>query len=62
MKTNAFLTGTLVAAVFVSGQARAGDGRINVVTEKGKTVAEFKVGDSHCVLKDDRLSCVPVRK
>jgi hypothetical protein len=61
MKTNAFLTGILVAAVLVAGVARAADSTIEVVTEQGTTVAEFKVGDSRCVLRDDRLSCVPVK-
>jgi len=62
MKKNAFLTGILLAAMLVSGAARAADSNITVVTEQGRTIAEFKVGDSRCVLKDDRLSCVPLRK
>jgi hypothetical protein len=61
MKTNAFLAGLLVGAIFVAGTARAADRTIEVVTEQGTTVAEFKVGDSRCVLRGDRLSCVPVK-
>jgi hypothetical protein len=30
--------------------------------EQGKQVAQFKVGDSRCVLKDDQIRCVPLGK
>ena len=62
MKTTSFLTGILFAAVLASGAAHGADDSIKVVAEQGRTVAEFKVGDSRCVLQDDRLSCVPVSK
>jgi hypothetical protein len=28
-----------------------------VVNELGKPVAQFKIGDSRCVLKDDQVRC-----
>jgi hypothetical protein len=30
--------------------------------EDGKTVAQFKVGDSRCVLENDLIRCTPVGK
>jgi hypothetical protein len=27
-----------------------------------KPVAQFKLGDSHCVLKDDQVRCTPASK
>jgi serine/threonine protein phosphatase PrpC len=62
MNTNVFLTGILVAAALVAGTARGADTSIEVVAEQGTTIAAFKVGDSRCVLKDDRLSCIPLTK
>jgi hypothetical protein len=52
----------LIAALFLSGAARASDRTITMVAEQGRTVAEFKVGDSQCVLENDRLSCTPIGK
>jgi hypothetical protein len=62
MRTRRLLSSLLLVALFASGAVDAADRTINVVAEQGETVAEFKVGDSRCVLKDDRLSCVPLRK
>jgi serine/threonine protein phosphatase PrpC len=62
MSTINVLRSLLIAALFVSGAAAAADNTITVVAEEGSTVAEFKVGDSRCVLKEDRLQCVPVSK
>ncbi len=49
----------LLAAVLMTGAAHA-DNAIRVVNEYGTPVAQFKVGDSHCVLKDDQIRCTPV--
>lgn len=57
MMRRKILTAVLAGAMLTAGAAR-GDGAIVVVAEQGKTVAQFKVGDSRCVLKDDRLVCV----
>ena len=51
----------LIAALLMSALARA-DNAIQVVNEYGRPVAQFKVGDSHCVLKDDEIRCTPVNK
>ena len=61
--TNAnILRSLLIAALLVSASARAADKTIQVDREQGQPVAQFKVGDSHCVLKDDAIRCTPVRK
>jgi hypothetical protein len=52
----------LIAALLASGLARAEGGAIQVVNELGKPVAQFQVGDSHCVLKDDQVRCTPVKR
>jgi hypothetical protein len=62
MSTINVVRSLLIAALFLSGAAGAADNPIKVVAEDGSTVAEFKVGDSRCVLKNDRLQCVPVGK
>jgi len=51
----------LIAALLMSALARA-DNAIQVVNEYGRPVAQFKVGDSHCVLKDDQIRCTPVKR
>ena len=35
---------------------------IQMAMEDGKTVAQFKVGDSRCVLQNDQIRCTPVGK
>ena len=62
MMTNQVLKSVLMAALLAAGVARAGDNTIRVSNEGGKPVAQFKVGDSHCVLRDDRVRCTPVSK
>ena len=51
----------LIAVLLAAGAAHA-DGAIQVVNELGKPVAQFIVGDSHCVLKDDQIRCTPVNR
>jgi hypothetical protein len=62
MRTSRVLSSLLIAVVFLAGAARAADRTITVVAEDGRTVAEFKVGDSRCVLENDRLRCTPLGK
>jgi hypothetical protein len=62
MRTSRVLFNLLMTALLLSGAARAADRTITVVAEQGRTVAEFKVGDSQCVLDNDRLSCTPIGK
>ena len=51
----------LIAALLMSATAYA-DNAIQVVTEYGRPVAQFRIGDSHCVLKDDQIRCTPVNR
>ncbi len=55
------LTSLLMAALFASSAAFAADNAIQVSMVDGKQQARFSVGDSRCVLKDDRIQCVPTR-
>ncbi len=52
----------LIAASLSATAAQAADGAIQVAMEGGKQVAQFKLGDSRCVLKDDQIRCVPLGK
>jgi hypothetical protein len=62
MTTNQIRKGLLITVLLASGAALAGDNAIRVSDEQGKPVAQFKVGDSHCVLKDDQVRCAPISK
>ena len=55
------LTSLLMAALFASSVAFGADNAIQVSMVDGKQQARFSVGDSRCVLKDDRIQCVPTR-
>jgi hypothetical protein len=59
--TAMILKSLLIAALLMSATAYA-DNAIQVVNEYGRPVAQFKVGDSHCVLKDDQIRCTPVNR
>ena len=53
------LYSALLAAALVAGlPARASD-LVTVVADHGRPVARFSIGDSNCVLKDDRIQCTP---
>ena len=62
MTTSRNLGNLLIAACLACGPAHAADNTIQVATEQGKPVAQFKVGDSRCVLIDDQVRCTPVSK
>jgi hypothetical protein len=52
-----------IAAVLAgSATAYADETPIQMAMEDGKTVAQFKVGDSRCVLQNDLIRCTPVGK
>jgi serine/threonine protein phosphatase PrpC len=51
----------LAAALFAAGANAAGN-TITVAAQDGKTVAQFTLGDSSCVLKDDQIQCTPTAK
>ena len=60
--TTKLLTSLLLAALLASASAGAADNTILVVAEDGKPVAQFKIGDSRCLLKDDQIRCTPAGK
>ena len=62
MTTHQMLKTLLIVALLASGAGQAGDNAIRVSDEQGRPVAQFKVGDSHCVLKDDQVRCAPISK
>jgi hypothetical protein len=63
MTTTKTLKSLLMAALLSSGLAHAADQTTIVIAlEEGKQVAQFKVGDSSCVLKDDQIRCAPATK
>ena len=61
--TTKTLTQLIIAAVLAgSAAAYADETPIQVAMEDGKAVAQFKVGDSRCMLIDDQVRCTPVNK
>jgi hypothetical protein len=62
MTTTKILKSLLIAALLASATAYADQSPIQVAMEDGKTIAQFKVGDSRCVLIDDQIRCTPVSK
>jgi len=54
--TTKIIKSLLIAALLSVSAARA-EGTVEVVNELGKPVAQFKIGDSRCVLKDDQVRC-----
>jgi hypothetical protein len=63
MTTTSRILGSILVTVWLlCGPAHAIDNTIQVVTEQGKPVAQFKLGDSRCVLKDDLVQCTPASK
>jgi hypothetical protein len=59
MNATNILRSLLIAALVTCACARAADQTIVIALEEGKQVASFKVGNSSCVLKDDRIRCAP---
>jgi hypothetical protein len=57
MTTTKILKSLLMAALPVSASAHAADDAIPVAMEDGKTVAQFKIGDSRCVLVNGQIRC-----
>jgi hypothetical protein len=57
MTTTQMLKSLLIAALMAAGFAQATDNTIQVAMEDGKTVAQFKIGDSNCELIDGQIRC-----
>jgi hypothetical protein len=62
MTTTRLVKSLLIAALLASTTARATEQPIVIAMEHGKPVATFTLGDSSCVLKDDRIRCTPANK
>ena len=61
--TTKTLAKLMIAALLAgSAAAYADETPIQIAMEDGKTTAQFKMGDSHCVLKNDQIRCTPVSK
>jgi len=56
------LKSLILAAALLAGGAHAASNTITIAAQDGKTVAQFTVGDSRCVLKDDQILCTPMTK
>lgn len=57
MTTTKILKSLLIAALLAAASAQATDNAIQVAIEDGKTVAQFKIGDSNCELIDGQIRC-----
>jgi hypothetical protein len=58
MTTTRALRRLLIAGLLLaSASAAAADPTITVAAQDGKTIAQFTIGDSNCVLKDDQIQC-----
>jgi len=57
MTTTKILKSLLIAALITAASAQAADDTIRVAMEDGKTVAQFKIGDSNCELIDGQIRC-----
>ena len=52
----------MIAVLLSSAVAHAADQSIVIALEEGKQVAQFKVGDFNCVLKEAQIRCTPAGK
>ena len=57
MTTTKILKSLLIATLLASAAAHAADNSIRVAMEDGKTIAQFKIGDTDCVLVDGQIRC-----
>ena len=53
-----------IAALLAGSCAAYGaqETRIQVAMQDGRTTAQFKIGDSNCLLVDDEIRCTPLGK
>ena len=59
MTTPKNLKRLLIAVLLAAGAANAADqSPIQVAMEDGKTIAQFKIGDSNCRLTDGQIRCI----
>jgi len=62
MTITRILKSLLLTTALLAGGANAAANTITVAARDGKTVAQFTLGDSSCVLKDDQIQCTPTAK
>jgi hypothetical protein len=62
MTTRNLIKMLIAALLATAAVAHADEAPIQIAMEDGKAVAQFKVGDSRCVLKNDQIRCTPVSK
>ncbi|HTS52175.1 MAG TPA: hypothetical protein VMH26_02785 [Burkholderiales bacterium] len=62
MRIDQVLKSLFIVALFASGATWGGDSAVRVSNEQGKPVAQFNIGDSRCVLKDDLVRCTRISK
>jgi hypothetical protein len=55
--TTITLKSLLIAALLSAASGHAADDVIQMAFEDGKAIAQFKVGDSSCVLVDGQIRC-----
>src|SRR5262249_51793430 len=61
--TSATLIHTLLlSAALLTASAHAAPSTIAIAVEDGTPVAQFTVGDSDCILKDDQIQCTPTSR
>jgi hypothetical protein len=61
MTTANLLKSLLISALLASVTAHAAEQQpIVIAMEEGKQIASFNVGDSRCVLRNDKIRCAPV--
>jgi len=61
MTTTKLLNSLLITVLLASVTSYAAEQQpIVIAMEEGKQIVSFKIGDSHCVLKDDQIRCVIV--
>jgi hypothetical protein len=57
MTSTKILQSLLIAALLASATAHADQSPIQVAMEDGKTIAQFKIGDTDCELIDGQIRC-----
>jgi hypothetical protein len=57
MTTTKILSSLLMTALLGWASAHAADDSIQVAMQDGKTIAQFKIGDTDCRLVDGQIRC-----
>ena len=57
MRTTRALQALLIVGLLATAWVHAADDAVQVAMEDGKTIAQFKIGDSRCALVDGQIRC-----